>query len=356
LYGHALAAGCLAFALFLAHGVAGERGGRTWQAFAVGLLASWSVVTEFPAAPPAALIAAFAVWRTRRLAQRWRTWGALAAGGALGAVVLLGYNGVAFGNPWHLAYSSETAGYEAMHQGIFGVTWPDLRVAIALLVGRYRGLLPLAPILLLAPIGWWMLARRAETRLTVLVAAAVALYYLLMAAGYAYWDGGWSYASRHVGPALPFVGLGLAPVWQRGRGFVRALVLALMVIRVGQTLVAVATTPQPPGLAADDPLRLAIVPPKGSGAANPMPELLWPAFRSGDFPIGWQSILEKRAPSEPLSELERRGVPRASWNAGQRLFGLNGHASLLPLVAVWALCAVAWRGVSKSANMKTMKQ
>jgi hypothetical protein len=77
-----------------------------------------------------------------------------------------------------------------------------------------------------------------------------------------------------------------------------------------------------------------------------MPDLLWPAFVSGDFPIGWQSVLEKRAPAEPFSELERRGVPRASWNLGQRLFGLDGHASLLPLLGLWIVAGLCWRALA----------
>jgi hypothetical protein len=72
-----------------------------------------------------------------------------------------------------------------------------------------------------------------------------------------------------------------------------------------------------------------------------MSELLWPAFRSGDFPIGWQSFLELRPPSGAMSELERAGVQRAAWNLGQ-LIGLSGFARLVPLMAAWALGAVAW--------------
>ena len=91
------------------------------------------------------------------------------------------------------------------------------------------------------------------------------------------------------------------------------------------SLVAVATTPQPP-----------------SDVKRPMPDLLWPAFRSGDFPIGWQSVIEMGAPTVPLSQLERDGIPRASWNVGQ-LLGLRGHASLLPLLIVWIVAYGVWR-------------
>jgi hypothetical protein len=53
-------------------------------------------------------------------------------------------------------------------------------------------------------------------------------------------------------------------------------------------------------------------------------------------------VLEKRPPPGPLSDLERRGVPRAAWNLGQRA-GLSGHASLVPLFVVWIAGLVWWR-------------
>jgi hypothetical protein len=355
LYGHALAAGCLVAALLFAQGLPtpalAARDERR-RGFWIGLAAAWSVVTEFPAGPPAALIVLFACWRARpwpAVRQR-RLWLGLACGVALGAVVLLGYNALAFGSPWHLGYASETAGYEGMHRGIFGVHWPEPRIAMLLLLGRYRGLLPLAPVLALAPVGLWMLMRAKPTRDVGIVATSIAVYFFLMTAGYAYWDGGWSYGSRHLGPALPFLALGLAPIWQQSGRRVRTLVLLLAMMSIGESLVAVSTTPQPPGLAADDPLREVLTPPRGNGAADPMRELLWPAFVSGDFPSGWQSVLELRAPAEAPSELQRRGIRRASWNLGQRLFHLDGHASLVPLLLIWVACYIGWRSALAGEN------
>ena len=332
LYGHALAAGCLAAALLGAMRLAARDEARATGAVAfwTGATASWAVVTEFPAAVPSAAIVAFAGWSLWQKRGSRRPLVALVAGVAAGAFVLLAYNHAAFESPFHLGYASETAGYEGMHSGIFGVSWPNPRVLAALLFGRYRGLLPLAPVLIVAPFGYWRLIRQAATRVPSLLAAGIAVYYLLMTAGYAYWDGGWSYGSRHLGPALPFVSIGIAPIWQQGRRALRLAVLVLAAVSIGESLVAVATTPQPPGIAPADPMR----------------ELLWPAFAAGDFPIGWQSMFELRPPPGAMSDLERRGVPRASWNLGQ-LIGLDGHMSLLPLVAIWALCAIAWRELER---------
>lgn len=333
LYGHALAAGCLAVA-FLAAIRVGNGGGSAASGWALvtGAAAGWAVVTEFPASIPSALIVAFACWRAFELArtQRMRVVRAIAVGLAIGAVILMAYNWLAFGSAFHIAYSSEQ-GYEAMRTGIFGVNWPRPRVALSLLFGSYRGLIPLAPALVAAPFGFWILARNRNTRIVGLLALAIAAYYFLMTSGYAYWDGGWSYGSRHLGPALPFACIGIGAAWQAAGRVARAGILVLAIVGATESLVAVATTPQPPG--------------GQTAPANPMRELLWPAFVSGDFPIGWQSVLELRAPAEPPSELARRGVPRASWNLGQRV-GLRGHASLVPLLLIWIAGAV-WRRRSR---------
>ena len=323
LYGHALAGGCLT-ACFLGALLLPEASPR-WRP-AIGLLtgfaAGWAVVTEYPAVIPGAIILLFAVWRCWQQDRRSIIANTLSMGVGLSwaAATLIAYNWAAFGAPFHIGYTSEE-GYEAMRTGIFGVNWPKLSVAWALLFGEYRGLLPLAPILALAPAGYWLLLRSSQTRAIAAIAAVVAIYYFVLTAGYAYWSGGWSYGSRHLGPALPFLSLGIPPLWERGRSWLRALILALAVVAAGQSLIAVSTTPQPP-----------------ADYQRPMRDLLWPMFRSGDFPITWQSVLDLRPPPGPMSKLEQDGVPREAWNIGI-LLGLTGHASLIPLAVFWLTCA-----------------
>jgi hypothetical protein len=327
LYGHTLAAGCLMLGFACALRIGAERSGEglTRYAALLGLASGWAVITEFPASIPAGGIVLFGAWQAvTRVPAHWR--GLLVAMGlglALPAVVLLTYNYLAFSAPFHIGYSSEE-GFEAMRTGVFGISLPDPAVMRELLVGYQRGLLPLSPILLAAPIGLVLLMANRSTRAVGIAASAVSLYFFLLTSGYAYWSGGWSYGSRHLGPALPFLCLGAAVVWVRAGVVVKAVLVALTIISAGQTLVAVSTTPQPPIQFVD-----------------PMRQLLWPAFASGDFPIGWQSVLEMGPPPGPMSQWEREGIPRASWNVGQ-LAGLRGHASLLPLAALWILGGFVW--------------
>ncbi len=326
LYGHALAGGCLIAALLgaLLVAEAGPRS-RTTVGIVTGLSAGWAVVTEYPAIIPGGIILLFALfrcWQRDRTSVVANTL-SMGLGLAGAAAALIIYNWSAFGAPFHIGYTSEE-GYEAMRTGIFGVNWPKWSVARELLFGEYRGLLPLAPVLALAPAGYWLLLRDRASRPTAAIGASVAIYYFLLTAGYAYWSGGWSYGSRHLGPALPFLCLGIPPLWDRGRGWLRVLLLALALVGAGESLIAVSTTPQPP-----------------ADYQRPMRDLLWPMFRSGDYPISWQSVLDLRPPPGPMSQLARDGVPREAWNIGL-LLGLTGHASLIPLLVFWLTCAAAF--------------
>jgi hypothetical protein len=326
-YGHALAAGCLAAACLGAIRLGDSLPPRhvATTGLLVGLTAGWAVVTEYPASIPSGVIVLFALWHVwqRNRSAVAHAIVAMGAGLAFGAIVLLGYNWLAFGKPIYIGYTSEE-GYAAMRTGVFGVNLPNAHAAYEILFGAYRGLLLLAPVLAIAPVGFAFLLRDRRTRLSSAVVGFVALYYFLLTAGYAYWSGGWSYGSRHLGPALPFLCVGLAPLWMRSGRLLRAGVLVLALVGIGESLVAVSTTPQPP-----------------APVERPMAELLWPAFASGDFPIGWQGYLDLRPPQAPMSELEAAGLPRAAWNLGQ-LAGLRGFASLAPLVGMWVAAAVAW--------------
>lgn len=351
--GHGQTAGCLMMALVAADAL-GERTDRARRSFGwiIGLSGGWAVVTEFPAAIPAVFIGLLALDRVRRnnpssrsaKASRLRSRemdasygvarrsaeGAQAAaerelmpvivriaiGVTIAAVPLLVYNTLAFRSPFHMGYSSEE-GFKEMQAGFFGITYPKLSTIRELLVGSYRGLLPLSPLMAAVPLGLALLARKGRPG-PALVAAGIGVYYLLLNASYFYWEGGWAFGPRQMTAALPFLALGLAPLWDLGRPAGRALLLAGWIWGVGVTLVAVSTTPQPP-----------------ASLRAPMSELLWPAFRDGDLSLNPQTFVHNSVDADRL----RGGVvPHAAWNLGE-LAGLRGLSSLLPLGIIWAVAA-----------------
>ncbi|MES1256732.1 MAG: hypothetical protein ABUS56_14040, partial [Acidobacteriota bacterium] len=174
--GHGLTAGCLMLAFAAAMGLNQDGLVRRNQlAWAVGLAGGWAVVSEFPAAVPVGFITALA-WLNARDAHRAPLVPVLARiviGGGLAALVLMGYHYAAFGSPFHLGYASEQ-GFEQLHEGFFGITVPRWWRMREILLGRYRGLLPLAPLIALTPIGLAVLAVSPVRRRAAIVAGATA--------------------------------------------------------------------------------------------------------------------------------------------------------------------------------------
>jgi hypothetical protein len=291
----------------------------------VGLSVGWAVVSEFTAAIPAVLIAALAakhVWVDRPDAPRVRVLVAMVGGALVCGIVLLAHNALAYGAPFELGYSHEV-NFPQQNEGFFGVSVPDLSVLGEILFGRYRGLLYLAPVVAAAPIGLYLLAKKRELWATVAVAALIPAYYLLVNAGYATWDGGWTYGPRFLAPAIPFLCFPLAFVWTRARVLLRLPLVALVLWGGALSLVAESTTVQPPDY-----------------YKEPVTQLLWPSFRDSRFSLNTLTFDEYGNEGPPLLSVED-GNDRAAWNVGERL-GIAGHASLVPLFLLWAAAAAAW--------------
>jgi len=289
---------------------------RRWRGFLVGAGCGLAVLSEFQAAIPAALITGLTLldaYREDRF-EFWPTVLALIMPAGACAAVLFAYNTMAFDSPLHLGYASEQ-GFEQLRTGFFGITYPQWWRLRELLIGEYRGLLPLSPLLVAAPVGLIVLARNPARRWPAFIALFIGFYYLLLNASYFYWEGGWSYAPRQVTPGLPFMALGLPPLWAAGRRALRGLLMAGWVWGVAVTLVAVSTTPQPP-----------------SSYRAPMRQLLWPAFVDGDLSLNHQTFVHGSASPD---QMRGRQIPHAAWNLGE-LMGLSGLSSLLPLAAAWA--------------------
>jgi hypothetical protein len=224
------------------------------------------------------------------------------------------YNALAFGSPFHVGYSSEE-GFAELHTGFFGITYPKLSTVRELLFGSYRGLLPVSPLMGIVPLGLALLWRERRQG-PALVAAGIGVYYLLLNASYFYWEGGWAFGPRQMTTALPFLALGLAPLWDMTRPAGRSLLAAAWIWGAAVTLVAVSTTPQPP-----------------ASIKAPVTELLWPAFRDGDLSLNPQTFVHN---SVDVARLRGGVEAHAAWNLGE-IVGLRGLPSLLPLACVWVI-------------------
>ena len=324
---HAAVAGSLMLAFTAAVGRAdGERPYQRYQGrllWSVGLWTGFAVICELQAAVPAAFIVLFALDAVRRRSPHdaSRAVVSIVSAGMILGVVLLAYNALAFGSPFHIGYTSEE-GFEELHKGFFGISYPTWDALYGILFSSFRGLLRLAPLVAIMPIGLFALAKTPAHRRPVIVAAAIAAFYLLLNASYHYWEGGWAYGPRQLMPALPFLALGLAPLWDSWGRIGRVVLTAGWIWGAALTLIAVSTTPQPPAPAEMMPA--------------PVSELLWPAFKDGDLSLNNQSFVTDRAQAARL-----RGHPElhAGWNLGE-IAGLHGLWSLLPLGLVWLVAAI----------------
>lgn len=227
LFGHCAVASLLVIAIRLVLKGTSEDRSRT-DAPLTGFTLGWALVIEHSALLFALPIGGFALWRMHGLTQaeaRRAITGAVVAGAAA-MTPLLGYNLFAFGTPFRLGYQG-VVGWEGMNEGLFGLTYPRLSVLAEVLAGTHRGIVWVAPVLLAAVPGLWLLWRR-RTRDVALLSIIGALAAFLYNASYVYWDGGNSTGPRHAMSAIAFLALALPSVWAGTGRFGRALLSALL--------------------------------------------------------------------------------------------------------------------------------
>jgi hypothetical protein len=307
-----------------------------WRWLGGGLaagLAAWTLNTlALPAmalAVALALVAAAAPakGRARDAAGRGRLVGRLvlwAVGGLIGVAGYFIYNRVifgAFGSPY--AYEDNPLFREQMAKGFMGAGWPRLRVLNLLTLHPFMGLFVLFPLTALATAGHaWLMARGGRSdRIESGVALTTLAGLLLYVSGYFMWWGGTAYAPRHLIPALPLLGLGLAP-WLRGRGWTRGTLIVVGAIWAVVNVTALAVDPQPPTGLLEPELMQADL---SSGVwHSPMATVLWYFWKGNYADANWGNAL-----------------------------GLTRRASLLPLAALWA---AAWLALPKLARIRAFSE
>jgi hypothetical protein len=309
---------------FAALGGSGTGGSATddalqpWRWLAAGMAVGLAVWTLNTVALPAVVLTiaiAMGTWR-RATASRWaKNLGLWTAGGVLGVAGNFIYTYAifgTFGSPY--AFEWDPVFRHAMSQGLMGATWPKLGALWRLTFHPYQGLLFWFPLVLLATLGCgWLLARgrRHTDRLEAGAALATFAGLLLYFSGYYMWWGGYAYSARHLIPALPMLGLGLAP-WLRRAGRLRGWTLAIGVAGLIANVSAFTVNPQPP---AGLPDAILMVPGNAVWRLSPMARMI------ANFWI--------------------RNQTDANWGVA---IGLHGRLSLAPLAAIWAM---AWLALPK---------
>ena len=216
-FGHVTAA-TLAFGVFA---LAWRR-----QPLLAGLAAGAALLVEYQTAAILVVVGAYVALGGMRALGRY------VAGVLPGVALLLTYDALAFGSPFHLSYR-----YVAIKQqsnGFFGIGLPHLHSTYEVFFGS-SGLLLVSPVLIAAVYGLVLLAR--TRRAEAVVCAAVTVFFLLINCGYFAPYGGTLLGPRFFVPALPFLALGLGPAFARRPRLTGALTVLSVLPVVGLTIV-----------------------------------------------------------------------------------------------------------------------
>jgi hypothetical protein len=317
-FGHAVVGAFLLFAF--ASAIQLRDSPRGWPelawGLAVGLSAGWATVSEYPAAPASVILALLAltlVWR-HGVHSRWRVTVGVGAGALACLAVLMAYQYAAFGSPLAMGYTHyESGAFPWMTRGFLGLTFPRVDVLFKLLFGFHLGLFWLAPVTVAALYGIRYIWKTGE-RGVAAAALAVPLYYWLFNGAFSGWHGGWTYGPRYMGAGIAILCVGLAPAWSRAGQKNKLLLAALAIWGIALSLMAVATTAQPP-----------------QSYRVPVTQLILPSFWHGRLSLNHVSMLTAAEGTHT----------RAAFNLGE-LAGLQGLASLIPLLLFWMVIAAMW--------------
>ena len=170
---------------------------RTSVLACAGAALAATVLTRVALAPAALCVAIAVASSLIARRARPRAWCAFLAPLTLGAALFALTNQLRFGSVFETGYGT------ALAEGTFFSYPPHLGLA-GLLLSPGKGLLWMAPLLLLAPLAW-SAARAPAARAWVMLSAAVALAVALPVAFTQTWHGAWTFGPRYLLPLLPFL-------------------------------------------------------------------------------------------------------------------------------------------------------
>ncbi|HTF88581.1 MAG TPA: phospholipid carrier-dependent glycosyltransferase [Planctomycetota bacterium] len=198
---------CLAFERWLAYRSTARE--APWTLATAGGALALAVLTRVAIAPAAVVVAAACLGSMVAHRSRTLSWCAFLAPIALGAALFLLTNALRFSS------LTQTGYHVALAEGSF-FTYP-LHLGIAgILISPGKGLLWMAPLVLLVPIGFHRAragGERAWPWLACLTSLAVAAPILCTQT----WHGAWTYGPRYLLPCLPFLWPAVALAFDRAR-------------------------------------------------------------------------------------------------------------------------------------------
>jgi hypothetical protein len=199
LFSHALVAACL-FGAWVALFHPGNPSRVFRRDLLAGALLGLAVLSEYPAAVPAAVLVLCAAIPEPRRAL------AVVAGGAPFAALLAAYDSICFGSPFALSSAFEVSARVRVLRtaGLFGIGLPSPAFFLRLLFDPSHGFFVFSPFVLLWPL-WFRSVRTRTSRGGAAALALVPFSLFVLYAGFPDWHGGFNVGPRYIVPALPFL-------------------------------------------------------------------------------------------------------------------------------------------------------
>jgi 4-amino-4-deoxy-L-arabinose transferase-like glycosyltransferase len=221
LFAHSVSAALVMAAVYLTARTF-RRAGRRGVAW-LGVVAGLAVAVDYAnAVLMAGVVIALVVGRARAGARAVaRDLATIAATALIPIALLAAYQWKAFGSPLHTSYQYKELGRFAFSRDVFEAYSAPLTNLWPLLFQPRWGVVTWCPLLLLAPVGLWFVARRSRPAALLLVLASLPLIVLI--AKFLTPEGGATHDARYVTPAVAplIVSIAVAltdiasPLWRR---------------------------------------------------------------------------------------------------------------------------------------------
>ena len=338
-FGHAPAAVLvtLAWVLLLRPGTA-ERPPHRLHALLGGAAAGFAVTVEYPTVLLAGVI--FGALIARRTPLPILGWAV--AGTIVGLLPAVAYHQLAFGSPWLTGYTFKAhTEFQAIHaRGVLGVSLPSLESLWGVLFSARRGLFFFSPILLLAPLGLWRMARHRGFRDVAPLSIAITIY-VFFAAGFVDWEAGWCAAARHLVPIVPLLAIPVlhALVNLGGKRWWDSLAAVLIAISGVNAALCIALTP--------------FFPPQFK---VPLAQLVLPSLTDG---AGLNNIISAALGVPPIYVLIAIGaatVTALGWASSLVLrLPRRWVAAVFAATIAAQLLWLSWQGAGPSAEVELMR-
>ncbi len=210
-----------------------------WYLFLSGLCAGYAAITNYIVAVVVIILGVYLLFGVRKKIG-WLWFGL----GLLGPFLLIcAYNVACFGTPFTTNYRYQNPFFRSGNNAFLDVlVWPRWDILLTILFSPFRGLFFTSPILLLGPVGLVWLFQHKCYRDEAWLLSAIFGIFILFNTSFNGWDGGWGVVPRYLGPAVPFLALGVVS------GFIRFFKISclLAALSIGMMLLTTAVDPQAP--------------------------------------------------------------------------------------------------------------